>query len=214
MTDYLPKDATIEQACNWLQAKTGQTWLLPRLIESGLRPYVWLGNDPAHPYLFENRPAGYQVQVMFQDDLTRLEADGTCTLTMFYKPDGQLVKVEPSGVIPLSELKFKREDIHELAVQTAPAQNTATPAPVGTTERRTWFDVSGSYIVGVMRAGQYSTAKELYNALESKAGIDSPFDKGTGNNRFSLFIRELATPLARKTVQNNWQKLLKAAAQK
>ena len=126
---YLPKFATIEQSCEWLQAKTGQTWLLPRLIESGLRPYVWLGNDPLQPNLFKNRPAGFQVQVMFQDDLTRLEADGTCTLTMFYMPDDQLVKMEPSGVIPLSELKFLREDIHELAVQTAPAQ-TATPAPV------------------------------------------------------------------------------------
>lgn len=130
MTDYLPKDATIEQACNWLQAKTGETWILPRLIESGLRPYVWLGNDPAHPYLFENRPAGYQVQVMFQDDLTRLEADGTCTLTMYETPDGKLVKRVPSGVVPLTELTFKREDIHGLAVQTAPAQNTAKPAPV------------------------------------------------------------------------------------
>lgn len=99
--------------------------------------------------------------------------------------------------------------------QPAPAQTAATPAPVvQATKRRTWWDVSSPYIVDTMRAGQYATAKELFNALEAKAGSGSPFDKGTGNNRFSLFIRELATPLSLKTMQNNWQELLKAAAHK
>ena len=99
--------------------------------------------------------------------------------------------------------------------QVARATDTATPAPVvaANAKRRSWWDVSSPYIVEIMQAGQYATAKELYNALEAKAGSDSPFDKGTGNNRFGLFIRELATPLALKTVQNNWQKLLNAAAQ-
>lgn len=78
-------------------------------------------------------------------------------------------------------------------------------------KRRTWKDVSASYIVEVMRAGRYTTAKELYRALESKAGANSPFDKGTGDNRGSLFVRDIAESLSLKTVQNNWQSLREQA---
>ncbi len=84
------------------------------------------------------------------------------------------------------------------------AQANATPAPVVKTKakRSTWWDVSSPYIVEVMQAGQYATGKELYRALEAKAGPNSPFDKGTGDNRGSLFVREIAQPLSVKTVLN------------
>lgn len=78
-------------------------------------------------------------------------------------------------------------------------------------KRRTWLDVSSAYIVKVMQAGQYATCKELYRALEAKAGPDSPFDKGTGANRGSLFVREIAGVLELKTVQNQWQTLRELA---
>lgn len=104
----------------------------------------------------------------------------------------------------------------------APEPQAATPAPVADSasitpvvktkaKRRTWWDVSSPYIVDVMRAGQYTTCKELYRALEAKAGPDSPFDKGTGVNRGSLFVREIARALDVKTVQNKWQKLRELA---
>ena len=97
-----------------------------------------------------------------------------------------------------------------------PQATIPSPAPVlqAKAKRHSWWDVASPHMIKIMRAGQYATAKELYNALEAKAGLDSPFDKGTGNNRFNLFVRELATSLSLKTVQNNWQKLLNAAAQK
>lgn len=74
-----------------------------------------------------------------------------------------------------------------------------------------WWDVSSTYIAGVIQAGQYATAKELYRALEAKAGMNSPFDKGTGANRGNLFVREIAQSLSLKTVQNKWSKLQELA---
>lgn len=89
-------------------------------------------------------------------------------------------------------------------VNTAPVVKTkATP--------RTWWEISSSYIVQVIKAGQYATCKELYRALEAKAGPNSPFDKGTGDNRGSLFVREIAQPLSVKTVQNRWKNLQELA---
>lgn len=77
-----------------------------------------------------------------------------------------------------------------------------------TTKRRTWEDVALTYIVEIMKSEQYSTCKQLFIALEEKAGNDSPFDKGTGANRGSLFVREISSSLSLKTLQNNWPKLL------
>ena len=110
--NYLPKDATIEQSCAWLQAETGQTWILPRLMECHLTPYFWLDYKPGYPRLFGDRLEGYQTRMVFQGDLTRLESDGGVALvTMFTAHDDVLVKVEPGWPVPLSELRFKREAV-------------------------------------------------------------------------------------------------------
>lgn len=115
--------------------------------------------------------------------------------------------------------------IDEWAQQEAPARQipvleglqplAAEPqaAPVVNTKAkpRTWWEISSAYIVEVMQAGQYATAKELYRALEAKAGPNAPFDKGTGASRGSLFVREIAQPLSLKTVQNNWPALRELA---
>ena len=134
--DYLPKDATIEEACNWLQAKTGQTWVLPRLLECHLTPHFWLDYKPGYPAIYGNKIEGYQTRMMFQGDLCRLESDrGDALVNMFTAHDGTLVKVEPGLRVPLSELKFKRESVERVAEiinKTAPAQSAATPAPVVT----------------------------------------------------------------------------------
>jgi len=115
--------------------------------------------------------------------------------------------------------------IDEWAQQEAPARQipvleglqplAAEPqaAPVVNTKAkpRTWWEISSAYIVEVMQAGQYATAKELYRALEAKAGPNAPFDRGEGANRGSLFVREIAQPLSVKTVQNNWPALRELA---
>lgn len=127
--DYLPKDATIEEACNWLQTKTGQTWVLARLLECHLRPYFWLDYKPGYPAIYGDKIEGYQTRMMFQGDLRRLESDrGDALVNMFTAHDGTLVKVEPGLRVPLSELKFKRESVERVAEiinKTAPAKSTA-----------------------------------------------------------------------------------------
>ena len=102
---------------------------------------------------------------------------------------------------------------------TAPATDTVPPAPVVTSElpdmvehsqvkRRTWRDVAWPYVVETFKASQYSTAKDFYRALENKAGAsDSPFDKGTGVNLHSLYVREISEKLALKTIQNAWAEI-------
>lgn len=124
------------------------------------------------------------------------------------------------------DLRVEADDVlksaHSTQAAPAPAQNTATPAPVvdsasnapvvkAKATHRTWWGISSAYIVQVIQAGQYATCKELYRALEAKAGPNAPFDKGTGANRGSLFVREIARPLSLKTVQNHWQALQELA---
>ena len=130
--DYLPKDATIEEACNWLQAKTGQTWVLARLLECHLTPHFWLDYKPGYPTIYGDRIEGYQTRMIFQGDLCRLESDrGDALVNMFTAHDGTLVKVQPGLRVPLSELKFKRESVERVAeIINKTAQNAATPAPV------------------------------------------------------------------------------------
>lgn len=134
--DYLPKDATIEQACNWLQTKTGQTWILPRLLECHLTPHFWLDYKPGYPAVYGDRIEGYQTHMMFQGDLCRLESDGADALVnMFAAHDGTLIKVEPAARVPLSDLRFKRDRVERVAeiinkATPAPAQSPATPPPV------------------------------------------------------------------------------------
>ena len=146
--DYLPKDATIEEACNWLQAKTGQTWVLPRLLECHLTPHFWLDYKPGYPTIYGDRIEGYQTRMIFQGDLCRLESDrGDALVNMFTAHDGTLVKAQPGLRVPLSELKFKRESVERVAeiINKAAQPQAATPAPVANetpAERRArWLDM-------------------------------------------------------------------------
>lgn len=92
------------------------------------------------------------------------------------------------------------------AISTAaqPTDNTIKPPVKGREKRRTWMDATTPYIVEVIRSGQYATHKELYRALEKKAGPDSPFDKGIGEKTGSLFVREIAQTVSPNTLKNNF----------
>ena len=129
---------------------------------------------------------------------------------------GELVAGEPDFETVPDDCRVVGYDVHALADEyTAPEAAQAEPqaAPVVNTKAkpRTWWEISSAYIVEVMQAGQYATAKELYRALEAKAGPNAPLDQGTGASRGSLFVREIAQPLSLKTVQNNWPALRELA---
>jgi len=91
------------------------------------------------------------------------------------------------------------------AVQDAPV----VEAPAASkAKRRTWMDVCGPYFNLTLGRGQYTTGKKFYAALMATAGTEgSPFAKGTGDNRGSLFIVETKRPLPEKTITTNWRRI-------
>ena len=136
-TDYLPAHATCLEACEWLRAKTGKTWTLARLLESGLMPWFWLDYTPGWPALFGGRVEGYLAPMVFAGDMQRLEADGTVALVnMTRTHDDVLMPLKPGMKVLITDLRFKRDDLQDLGKafqNTAPAQTaTPAPAPVGT----------------------------------------------------------------------------------
>jgi hypothetical protein len=112
----LPPHLTIEEACNWLHDKTGKEWILPNLIESGLNPYFWLDYSPEWAEIFAGRTEGYLTRMVFQGDLARLETDrGDALVTVFTAYDLRAVKADPGLRVPLSELRFKRKEVEQVA---------------------------------------------------------------------------------------------------
>lgn len=129
--DYLPEYASIEQSCDWLQARTNKAWSPSRLLECGLMPWFWLDYSPAYPDIFAGRVEGYMAPMIFTGDLHRLAVAGSDVLiNMTRTIAGELIKIEPGLRAPLTEIRFKREDVARLvegefgkvgAGETAPA---------------------------------------------------------------------------------------------
>ena len=151
-----------------------------------------------------------------------------------YGPPGPATEAEPEpapaklvvnvNVVTTTVNKPSPEPAPELPVQqseAAPVEHPLNeePTPDETAQKRTtarkkrltWMDVAGPYIAGVMRDGQFATAKELFRVLEERAGPNSPFDKGRGGHHASLFVREIGQPVALKTMQTNFKKLREMA---
>jgi hypothetical protein len=93
--------------------------------------------------------------------------------------------------------------------QEKPADGDATRS-----RRQTWRDVAMPYLLAKYKSGQFTTAKAFYRALESHAqdpDSGSPFDKGTGENHGSLFVREIGAALSFKTLANAMSEIREAA---
>ncbi len=98
------------------------------------------------------------------------------------------------------------------SIQSVPpvtAHGLSSLLPGKSTAKRTWRDVAMPYVVDTLKAGGFTTAKALFNALESKAGKDSPFERGRAENRGSLVVREINQAVSLKTLQNAWMDIKK-----
>ncbi len=117
MTDYLPKAATIEQACDWLARQTGSAWTLARILECGPKPWFWLDYSTDAPKeLFGDKTEGYFAPMIFGGDKHRLEMYGEFALvTMTRTHDDNLIKMTPGMRLDLSEIRFKRESLERVA---------------------------------------------------------------------------------------------------
>ena len=123
MANYLPKHATVAEACDWLNAETGQSWTLARMLENELMPWFWLDYKPDFPAVFGDRTEGYLAPMVFAGDTQRLEADATDALVnLTHSHDGAVIKVEPGIKVQTNQLKFKRGDLEALSKALVPVE--------------------------------------------------------------------------------------------
>ena len=103
-----------------------------------------------------------------------------------------------------------------MTLASSPRPEKAEGAPVlETSGKDNWRKLAKDYMVQKLRAGRYSTAKELDAALRACVNEpDTPFEAGTGDNRGHLVLRKTGKKLDLKTIQNNWQELRNSAGQR
>ncbi len=127
----LPFRATTEQACDWLAQETATPWTLPRLLENGLTPYVWLDYDAAYPDLFGDANGGYAAPIFFEGDTQRLAAGSDDVLITITKDAYKIVApLPPPGFRrALHALRFLKKDLEKLAVKLKREAEPAVPEP-------------------------------------------------------------------------------------
>ncbi len=102
-------------------------------------PHFWLDYKPGYPAIFGEKIEGYLTCMVFAGDVHRLEADGADALVnLFTGHDGTLIKVEPAWHVPLTELRFKREDLESLAAALSGSSGTKSVAEASISEKP-WF---------------------------------------------------------------------------
>ncbi len=132
--NYLPKVASIQEACEWLKIETGQTFCISRLLESGLMPWFWLEYNEKIPDLFDGKIEGYLAPIVFNGDVQRLSQDkGDALVNFISTPNGEYLKVAPPIRVISSDLRFKRDELNELALTLKTANsnsNQTSPKPL------------------------------------------------------------------------------------
>lgn len=102
------------------------------------------------------------------------------------------------------------------SVGTCAAEEPSLEAVGGRRKKKSWRDVDGQpwrFAVKLLRDNHCSSAKELYSLLEAAAAQEgSPFVKGQGPSRGTLFIPAVNSTLALQTLRNAWPDLRKASS--
>lgn len=138
MNDYLPTWATADEAGAWLERQTGEPWPLPRLIEAGALPHVWLvPDDAASPAVltraFNGRHEGYCAPLLFAGDAQRLAFDRSGAMTMTRSPEGELLRFAPGIAFEASEVRFSSDHVRRLVAPVPAEKPQAAAAPAGPT---------------------------------------------------------------------------------
>lgn len=171
--NYLPTQATTEQACEWLESQTGERWTLGRLLEHGLTPWFWLDYSPGWPdALFGGRAEGYQAPVVFSGDIQRLEAVGRDVLVNITRThDRTLMKIGPPGLrMSVDELRFKREDIEALRKALANQPEGAWPTQSPVTNDRLTSEGAGANPLKTHQDNRQTQQDNRLTQLRSSGG--------------------------------------------
>lgn len=169
---YLPKIATLEQALTWIECQTKQPWSLTRLLEEAcIKPWVWIDYSPEYPELFQNRFEGFLAPLLFAGDIHRLAAGaGDAVMTMTKIPDGRFVQIV-GFKFPLSELRFKAEDLLQFSSKLSDSQGVSRESKTLNEMTPPEFWRNGLRLVAweaalkITESGNPLTANGLYDAM-------------------------------------------------
>lgn len=164
----LPFRATTAQACDWLAAQTGTPWALPRMLDNGLTPYVWLDYDAAYPELFGDANGGYAAPIFFEGDTARLAAGSDDVLITITKDAYKIVTrlPEPGFRRELHELRFLKKEVEKLAGRLK--REAEAPPPVAAAAKET---KAGIDKYQVLEAFARLVKIDLAQALDGAGGI-------------------------------------------
>jgi hypothetical protein len=169
-TTDLPFRATTAEACAWLAEQTSSPWTLPRLLEHGMRPYVWLDYDPAHPELFGDATGGYAAPIFFEGDIARLAAGSEDVLITLTKDAYKIVArlPEPGFRRPLDQLRFQKKDLERLAAELKQAAQTAHQQPAARAASESQAGIGKAEVIA---AFAHIVRLNLDQALDDAIGI-------------------------------------------
>lgn len=146
---YLPKRATIDEATQWLEEATGESWPLGRLLDHGrfLRMGVWLRPDERTPPevlrdVFEGRGEGFWAPLCFASDVAALAADRTLVITLTRTASGKFVETKPGMMFPLDDLRIEGDSLRLMVESLKPEHmhiTTWVKVPKGATEFEYWL---------------------------------------------------------------------------
>lgn len=121
---------------------------------------------------------------------------------------------------PHEKLRIKKHDATKIiAYHTTGFTETldAEPGSAGFTQRSrkrttdSWWELSKEYIAQTFAQGKHASMRSLFRALLLKAGQESPFDKGIGDERGKLYHEETGKHIAERTLGNKGSEIRELA---